>query len=59
LRGRRKPIRCIIHVAADPKIAKIEGFPGAEVVVWDGDEGTITVGFVDDKAVAAATWKKK
>jgi len=38
---------------------KMEGFPGAEVMIWDGDEGIITIGFIDDKVVAAAAWQKK
>jgi hypothetical protein len=38
--------------------AKMEGFPGAEVMVWTGDQGVISVGFIDDKVVHV-TWVKK
>jgi len=39
--------------------AKVPGFAGADLMVWDGDEGTITIGFADDKVASAVVWVAK
>jgi len=55
---KKKEVEDILGTGTIQQGAKMEGFPGAEVMVWTGDEGVISVGFIEDKVVHV-TWVKK
>jgi outer membrane protein assembly factor BamE (lipoprotein component of BamABCDE complex) len=58
--GMKKPeVEDILGKGETKAGAKIEGFTGADIIVWTGDEGTITIGFADDKVAAPAVWVSK
>ena len=54
----RAEVEAILGKGATSAGAKIENY-GGEVTVWEGSDGSITVGFVNDKVTATGGWHKK
>ncbi len=54
----RAEVEAILGKGTTSAGAKIENF-GGEVTVWEGPDGTITVGFANDKVTATGGWHKK
>ena len=58
--GMKKPeVEDILGKGKTEVGAKVQGFAGTDIMVWDGDEGMITIGFADDKVAAPPVWVAK